>query len=345
MQNLSGLRARPMKKLLTPNHIKSAHEQSEPSAETVLRGRQEIEAILDGRDSRMLIICGPCSIHDKIAALEYAKKLAQLRARYQEKLCIVMRVYFEKPRTVTGWKGLINDPYLDDTFHIDEGRLLAREILCRITELGLPAATELLDAMTPQFLDDLLSWAAIGARTVEAQMYREMASGLSMPVGFKNGTSGDIKIAVDAILSALTPHHFAGFDGDGSEHLFETQGNPFGHLILRGGSSGPNFTPTKIAEAVRMLAERNLASRVIVDCSHANAERDYGKQWVVLQNLVSQRNRGNHAIVGAMIESNLFAGKQDISAKPLKYGVSITDACVGWDETETMLKSAFDALE
>jgi 3-deoxy-7-phosphoheptulonate synthase len=340
------MHVRPVKKLCTPYELKEMLPLSYLSEEVVEQGRKEIMAILSGKDSRFLVIVGPCSIHDSLSAYEYAERLTQLRTKYAEKLCIIMRVYFEKPRTVVGWKGLINDPHLNGTYDINEGRKRAREVLRTITEMGLPTATEFLDTRTPQCIGDLVSWAAIGARTVESQIHREMASSLPMPVGFKNGTGGSIQVAVDAVRSAREVHQYTSIDErTGEEYVVESQGNPFGHVVLRGGTSGPNFAHTSVAHTIQLLEQANLDQKIIIDCSHANAERDYVRQGAVMQDIIAQRNNGAKAIVGAMVESNLCGGKQNVDAVPLQYGVSVTDACVGWEDTEILLAEVFSTLK
>lgn len=342
---LSDTRVKRVGSLITPTDIKSEFPLSQYGAEVVRLGRSEIERIQNGEDNRFLVIAGPCSVHDPDAALKYAEQLVALRKKYSDRLCIIMRVYFEKPRTTIGWKGFINDPDLDDSFDINKGSRLARKLLTEIVELGLPCATEFLDPRTPQFLDDCISWAAIGARTVESQTHREMASGLSMPVGFKNGTGGSLQIAIDAIRSAQASHHFVGIDAEtGREAIFRTLGNPWGHLVLRGGKNGPNYRPDDILEAIKLLKEANLSQNIVVDCSHANACGDYIGQWEVLRSVVSSRVSGMYEILGAMIESNLEEGKQSIDASPRIVGKSITDACVGWETTEAMLMEAYETL-
>ena len=346
---LSDTRVQIVGSLITPADIKSEFPLSEQGAEIIRVGRNEIERILEGEDHRLHVIVGPCSVHDPEAALEYAKRLTDLRKKYADRLCIIMRVYFEKPRTVVGWKGFINDPELDDSFDINKGSRLARKLLTEIVEAGLPCATEFLDPRTPQFLDDCISWAAIGARTVESQTHREMASGLSMPVGFKNGTGGSLQIAIDAICSAQVPHHFVGIDAEtGKEAIFKTLGNPWGHLVLRGskrdGKCYPNYRPEHVSEAIRLLEKVALPPRIIVDCSHANAGDDYTKQLEVLRWALASVKSGISEVKGVMIESNLVGGKQSIDAIPLEYGKSVTDACVGWETTEVMLSEAYETL-
>jgi 3-deoxy-7-phosphoheptulonate synthase len=329
--------------LVTPRQLKQELPIGEASQATVLRGREEVKAILDGRDHRFLALVGPCSIHDPGATLEYADRLTKLRAELADRLAIVMRTYFEKPRTIVGWKGLINDPALDGSFDMERGLRLARRLLLDITELGLPAGTEMLDPITPQYIDDLVSWAAIGARTIESQTHRQMASGLSMPVGYKNNTDGNLRPAVEAFLAALEPHRFLGIDEDGRTSIVVTRGNPAGHIILRGGRERTNFDPARVEEAAEELAGAGLPARLMVDCSHANSGKQHERQQVVWSSVVEQRASGNRALIGAMIESNLFEGRQDLlkGTSSLRHGVSITDACIGWEETERLLRDAW----
>jgi 3-deoxy-7-phosphoheptulonate synthase len=309
--------------------------------QTVVQGREEIRRVLRGTEPRMLVVIGPCSVHDVKAAKEYAQRLAKLRTELSDKLLIVMRVYFEKPRTTVGWKGLINDPHLDGSFDMDFGLKQARELLLHINELGLPCATELLDPIIPQYIDDLVSWAAIGARTTESQTHRQMASGLSMPVGYKNSTDGSVQIAIDALKAARSGHHFLGIDEDGKTCVVQTRGNPDGHIILRGGGSGrTNYDPANVAEAASRLSAASLPSLLMVDCSHANSSKKHENQAVVWDSVVDQRSKPGCPIMGVMIESNLSEGRQDIpkDIKQLQYGVSITDACIGWELTERILR-------
>jgi 3-deoxy-7-phosphoheptulonate synthase len=288
----------------------------------------------------LLVIVGPCSIHDERAALEYATRLQGLCGELGERLYVIMRVYFEKPRTAVGWKGLINDPHLDGSFDIEGGIRKAREILLRITELGLPAATEMLDPIIPQYIADLVSWAAIGARTTESQTHRQMASGLSMPVGYKNGTDGSLQGALDAMSAARHAHSFLGIDDDGLTAIIDTRGNPWGHLILRGGRSGPNYDPAIIADAVAALRRAGLPAGLAVDCSHANSGRKFENQGKVWRSVLAQRAAGNRDLIGVMLESNLHEGSQALGDDPaqLRYGVSVTDECIGWEETESLLR-------
>lgn len=332
--------------LIAPKYLIAEENLSDVAIRTVASGRETVKAILDGRDQRFMVVIGPCSIHDPIAALEYARRLKALSDRVSDQMFIVMRVYFEKPRTTVGWKGLINDPHLNDTFDIPSGLKLARRILLEVANLGLPAATELLEPITPQYIADLISLAAIGARTTESPTHRQMASGLSMPVGYKNGTDGNLQVAVDAMISSRSQHSFLGIDSEGKTCIVNTTGNPWGLLILRGGRSGPNFEAAHVHEAIEKLKSQKLTPRVMVDCSHANSNKDYTRQKLVWTDVLEQRLAGNLGVTGLMVESNLFAGTQPLSGdlKNLKYGVSITDPCIGWDETEELILSTYDKL-
>jgi len=332
--------------LMTPMQMKEQLTITEVATETVLRGRQAVKDILDGKDSRKFIIVGPCSIHDVKAALEYAEKLKTLAEKVKDKLLILMRVYFEKPRTTVGWKGLINDPDLDGSFNVEKGLLTARSLLIQIAKLGLPTATEALDPVTPQYLSDLISWAAIGARTIESQTHREMASGLSMPVGFKNGTDGNIQVALDAIQSANKPHHFLGVDQVGQVSTFRVKGNDYGQIILRGGGGQPNFDAATVAWVEKKLEELNLPQRIVIDCSHGNSCKNHKLQATVFNNVLQQIADGSKSIIGIMLESNLYEGSQRIPTdlQKLKYGVSVTDKCIGWEETEEIILSAHKRL-
>jgi 3-deoxy-7-phosphoheptulonate synthase len=309
----------------------------------VLRFRGGIEDILDGRDPRLLMVVGPCSIHDTKAGVEYAGRLARLAQDLNDQLLIVMRVYYEKPRTSVGWKGLINDPFMDDSFRIDQGLRIARRFLLDVAELGLPAGTEALDPLTPQYIGDLVSWTAIGARTTESQTHREMASGLSTPVGFKNGTDGSVETAINAIRSALRSHHFLGVTDEGRQAVFCTTGNPYPHVVLRGGTT-PNYSSRHIQKVEKALAEAKLPVRIVVDCSHGNSEKDPRKQGDVLRDCLSQIEAGNTSIVGFMMESHLHWGNQPIQriTEKMDYGVSVTDACMDWETTERLLREAHD---
>jgi len=332
--------------LVAPKVLKTELAITPASHKTVIEGRETIKNILAGRDQRVLVVVGPCSIHDRKSALEYANRLKNLSDKVADRLLLVMRVYFEKPRTTIGWKGLINDPYLNDSFDIATGLRLAREILLEIGELELPAATELLEPITPQYIADLLTLASIGARTTESPTHRQMASGLSMPVGYKNGTDGSLQVAIEAMLAARTPHAFLGIDGDGHTCIVNTKGNPWGYLILRGGRSGPNYSPEHMKVTTEKLDAAGLSPRFSVDCSHANSDKDYRKQSLVWRDVIAQRAAGNDRIIGLMLESNLLPGNQKLPTdlSLLHYGVSITDGCIGWDETESLILDAHAKL-
>lgn len=319
---------------------------TEASYETVVRGRKSIQGILTGEDSRTLLVAGPCSIHDEASALDYAGRLHRLALEVQDEMLIVMRVYFEKPRTVLGWKGLINDPHLDGSLDIEGGLRKARSILLKISEIGLPTGTEMLDPITPPYISDLIAWASLGARTTESQTHRQMASGLSMPVGYKNATDGDVQIAIDAMEAARHPHSFLGINLDGQTCIINTAGNAYGHLILRGGRPGPNYDRGSVAAAAGRLTAAGVDGRIVIDCNHDNSYKDYRNQERVWDNVVGQICDGNRVIAGLMLESNLFEGKQKLNedVSSLRYGVSITDGCLGWDDTERLVRSACAAI-
>lgn len=331
----------------TPAEIQAALPASEKSLKVVLDGREVVRNILDDKDGRLFVVIGPCSIHDPIAAMEYAERLKTLADKVKDTLVLIMRVYFEKPRTTVGWKGLINDPRMDDSFRVEEGLKLARKILLDITSLGLPTATEALDPITPQYLSDLISWSAIGARTTESQTHREMASGLSTPVGFKNGTDGNIQVAINAMQSSLKPHHFLGIDANGKIAVFQTRGNAYSHVVLRGADSGPNYDAENIARCEAVLEKNKLRKKIMVDCSHGNSNKDHRKQSVVFDHCIDQVIAGNRSICGMMVESNLFEGNQKIPAdlSQLKYGVSVTDQCIDWGTTEPLILKAHEKLK
>ena len=333
--------------IIAPSDLKQVFPLTIEGAEFVRESRLAIEKILHNEDNRIIAVVGPCSIHDPKAAFEYATKLAQLAKEVQDKILLVMRVYFEKPRTTVGWKGLINDPDLNGSHQISKGLGIARQLFCAINELRLPIASEMLDPITPQYLSDMISWGAIGARTTESQTHREMASGLSFPVGFKNGTDGSLKIALDAMAASLHSHSFLGINHEGMTSIVHTKGNPNVHIVLRGGSGGPNYFPEDIENVVKLLSEKKLPEAIMVDCSHANSNKDHTKQPLVLENIVNQINDGQKSIKGVMIESNLFEGNQTVpeDLSKLKYGVSITDKCVSWENTEAMLKKAYNDLK
>ncbi len=345
MKRIQDLNVRATEALVPPRQLKDTMPPDEGIVRTVVDARATIRAVLSGTDRRFLCLVGPCSIHDPEAALEYAGQLVKLRDRISDRIYIMMRVYFEKPRTSVGWKGLINDPHMDDSCDMREGIKIARRLLLEINRLGLPAATELLDPITPQYIADLISWTAIGARTTESQTHREMASGLSMPVGFKNTTDGNLQAAINAVQSARSPHSFLGITQDGLSAVIRTSGNPDTHVVLRGGRK-PNYDAASIAECEHMLSAAGLEPRVLVDCSHAQTSKDYTKQPGVLAALVEQVRAGSHAIMGAMVESNLNPGNQPISSdrSKLKYGVSVTDPCIDWPTTERCLLAAAESL-
>jgi 3-deoxy-7-phosphoheptulonate synthase len=332
--------------LPTPAELRARLPVTERAAETVRRGRGDLRRILDRQDPRLFVVVGPCSIHDPKAALDYAGRLAALSRELSERLLLVMRVYFEKPRTVAGWKGFVNDPRMDDSFQVAEGLARARELLLAFAELGLPAATEALDPQTPQYLGDLMSWTAIGARTSESQTHREMASGLSTPVGFKNGTDGGLEAAVNAIKSARTGHAFLGIDEDGRASVVRTGGNRYGHLVLRGGGGRTNYDSVSVRLAEQALGKAGLEKNLVIDCSHANSQKDPQLQPLVFADCQNQLHEGNRSIVGFMLESNLEAGNQPIPSdlRKLRYGVSVTDACIDWPSTEALLRRAADGL-
>ncbi|MQG76546.1 MAG: 3-deoxy-7-phosphoheptulonate synthase [SAR202 cluster bacterium] len=332
--------------LISPNSLSAESPITQEIADHVVRGRAQIKDIMEGTDPRLLMIVGPCSIHDETAAFEYAERLVALSAKVSERIMVVMRVYFEKPRTTVGWKGFVYDPNLDDTFDIGAGLSRARALLTKLGGMGVYAATEFLDPIVPQYLADLVTWAAIGARTIESQTHRQMASGLSMPVGFKNSTDGAVQPAVDAMVSARSPHAFLGIDHSGQTCIVQTKGNPLGHLVLRGGNTGSNFSAEAIALAQARLEKADARQQILVDCSHGNSDKDYAKQAIAFRDAVTQRAAGTTNIIGCMIESHLNPGKQSLNGdnSKLEYGVSITDACIGWDETDSLLTWAYDAM-
>jgi 3-deoxy-7-phosphoheptulonate synthase len=346
MRPTQDLRVKQTVRLITPRALKAELPMSQAANATIVSSREQITRILKTEDPRFLVVVGPCSIHDPKAALEYARRLSALREALSEQICLVMRVYFEKPRTTIGWKGLVNDPHIDGTYDIETGLKIARRLLLDIAELGLPTATEFLDPIIPQYIADLISWAAIGARTTESQTHREMASGLSMPVGYKNGTDGSLQTALDAMCAARTPHNFLGIDQDGVTSIIRTTGNPAGHVVMRGGRLRTNYDAESLQEATARLTAAGLPPIVMVDCSHANSCKQHAKQEEVWSSIIEQRTGGNRGIVGAMIESNIHEGAQPISKEraQLKYGVSITDACLGWEATERILRQGHELL-
>jgi len=332
------LRIKEIREVITPEEL---HEQcpiTDVAAATVSATRNDIHRILSGEDDRLMVVMGPCSIHDPVAAVDYARHVQQVREKYHGELLIVMRVYFEKPRTTVGWKGLINDPNLDDSYEINKGLQLARQLLIDINDLGVPAGTEFLDLITPQYVADLVSWGAIGARTTESQVHRELASGLSCPVGFKNGTDGTLTIAIDAVRAAMRPHSFLSMTKAGHSAIFSTSGNEDCHIILRGGKQ-PNYDSVSVASAIDALQNAEVNPRVMIDFSHANSQKVYQRQITVGKDVAGQISAGNDMIMGVMIESHLYEGRQDVEpGKSLVYGRSITDACISWDQTEPLLE-------
>lgn len=330
----------------TPEELHARLPLTESAFETVMKGRADLRNIIDRKDQRLFVVVGPCSIHDPVAGLDYARRLKALQEEVKDTMLLVMRVYFEKPRTTTGWKGYINDPDMNDSFRVDVGMERARHFLLDVCELGLPTATEALDPISPQYLGDLIAWTAVGARTTESQTHREMSSGLSTPVGFKNGTDGDIGIAINAILSAAHPHSFLGINGQGKVAIVRTRGNGYGHVVLRGGGGRPNYDSVSVAIAEQALKKASLPANLVVDCSHANSYKKPELQPLVMSDVVQQIKHGNRSIVGVMIESNIVSGNQPIPAdlSELVYGCSVTDGCIGWDETVEMLRSAHREL-
>ncbi|GIX50596.1 MAG: phospho-2-dehydro-3-deoxyheptonate aldolase [Limisphaera sp.] len=340
MVRVQNVHVRELIRLKPPRALLAELPLDQAAARTVVAGREAVQRILDRSDSRILLLVGPCSIHDPEAAIDYARRLIALRRELHDTFEIVMRVYFEKPRTTIGWKGLINDPHLDGTYDIETGLRRARSLLLEITRMGLPAGTEFLDPIVPQYIADLISWAAIGARTTESQTHREMASGLSMPVGFKNGTDGSLQVAIDAMQAARHPHAFLGVDEDGITSIVRTTGNPWGHIVLRGGRQRPNYDPESIRQAEQQLAAAGLPQVIMVDCSHANSGKIPARQEDVWRSVIQQRCHGTQSLVGIMLESNLFEGNQPFPrpVHELRYGVSITDPCISWETTERLLR-------
>jgi len=347
MSKTEDLHIASVEELISPEDLKKELPISPKAKDTVIQGRQDIINILQGRDQRMLAIIGPCSIHDPKGALEYAEKLKDLKKEVKDKFHIIMRVYFEKPRTTIGWRGLIVDPDLDASYDMEKGLRTARELLNKINEMGIPTATEVLDPIVPQFISDFISWAAIGARTTESQTHRSLTSGLSMPIGFKNGTDGSLDTAVNALHSSSHPHSFLGVNGAGQIAVFKTKGNPHGHVILRGGKSGPNYYAEWVEQAEALMTKIGRRPGVVIDCSHANSGKKHVRQERVLESLIRQRNQGQKSLIGFMIESNLFEGNQKIQKgfEGLKYGVSVTDECIGWETTERILRENYQLLE
>ena len=346
-QNTDDIRIEEIRQLLPPSLLLSELPILEPSAQLINSTRSDIDSVLNGLSDKLLVVVGPCSIHDRKAAIEYAEHVKKWISTYSNDLLIVMRVYFEKPRTTVGWKGLINDPNLDNSFDINNGLKIARSLLIEINEMGVPAGTEFLDAISPQYYADLISWGAIGARTTESQIHRELASGLSMPIGFKNGTGGSIKIAVDGIKAASQPHHFLSVTKQGVSGIVKTRGNKSCHIILRGSSNGPNCDSDSVNETSKLLKDNDLPGQLMVDCSHGNSLKDYKKQVIVAEDLSEQISGGSKDVASVMIESNLVEGNQKISPNlnDLVYGQSVTDSCVGLDDTEKILSMFADAVQ
>ena len=338
VHSVENLRVSEVKRLVTPAQVKTHLPASGALLDGIRQARATARRILSGEDRRLMVVVGPCSIHDPVSAMDYARRLAALAEELKDRVFIVMRVYFEKPRTTVGWKGLINDPRLDDSGEVEEGIHLARKLLLDIGELGLPAGTEFLDPIIPQYIADLISWAAIGARTTESQTHREMASGLSMPVGFKNGTDGSIQTAIDAMRSACAAHSFLGIDQEGMTSIIKTAGNPDSHIVLRGGRDGANYGPEHTAAAAEKLRKAGLHVSLMVDCSHSNSGKDPLRQPEVLRNVLQQRKGGREDLVAVMLESHIHLGTQAASAAGLKYGVSVTDACLDWEATASLLR-------
>ena len=333
--------------LITPDALKSAVPLTPAAIDTIELGRKTIRDILDRKDHRLFVVIGPCSIHDSVAAIDYAHRLKALADKVEDTLYLVMRVYFEKPRTTIGWKGFINDPYLDDSFKIEEGLHLGRQLLIDISEIGLPASTEALDPISPQYLQELISWSAIGARTTESQTHREMSSGLSSAVGFKNGTDGGLEVAINALQSVSSPHRFLGINHEGQVAVIKTKGNQYGHVVLRGGNAKPNYDSVSVAICEKALDKAKLSPNIMIDCSHANSNKDATLQPLVAKNVTNQLIEGNQSIVAVMIESNIGAGNQSIpkNLAELQYGVSVTDACIDWETTESLILDMHKSLK
>ncbi|MEH0019789.1 MAG: 3-deoxy-7-phosphoheptulonate synthase [Desulfobacter sp.] len=347
MKQTYDVNVKEFKPLTSPAAIKKELPVEDAVARIILQGRKDVENILEGKDKRLLVIAGPCSIHDVDAAMEYARQMKVLRDEVKDKINLIMRVYFEKPRTTVGWKGMINDPFLDASYNVDQGLRNARSLLIDINAMGLPTATEILDPITPQYIAGLLSWVAIGARTTESQTHREMASGLSMAVGFKNGTDGSLTAAINAMQASRAPQHFLGIDPNGVSAVVSTTGNPYGHIVLRGGPT-PNYDPVSVGKAQDRLREKELLDAIVIDCSHDNSGQKFKGQSFVFKSAIDQRLDGNDRIAGLMLESNLFEGNQKCKccgdAGNLAYGVSITDECISWETTASLLRCAYDRL-
>ncbi|RLA50330.1 MAG: 3-deoxy-7-phosphoheptulonate synthase [Gammaproteobacteria bacterium] len=344
---LENLNIQSQEVLLTPEKLKQDIPMTEQAAQTIMVGRDSIQRILDRKDHRIFVVVGPCSIHDVDAAMEYAERLKKLAEKVNDTLLIVMRVYFEKPRTTVGWKGLINDPHLDDSFKISDGLHIGRQLLIDIAELGLPTSTEALDPISPQYLQDLITWSAIGARTTESQTHREMASGLTSAVGFKNGTDGGLEVAINALKSVSNPHRFLGINSEGKVAIISTNGNPYGHIVLRGGHDRPNYDSVSVSVCEQELTKAGVKTNIMVDCSHANSNKNHELQPLVMENITNQIIEGNNSIIGIMVESNLLAGNQKLSSNrnEMEYGKSVTDACIDWATTESSIISMHDKLK
>ena len=345
-QAVENINIEPPVVLITPAELKRVIPLSDAARKVISQGRKNIENILERKDHRVIVVVGPCSIHDLKAAHDYANRLKALEEKVGDTLLIVMRVYFEKPRTTTGWKGLINDPFMNDSFKITDGLHIGRQLLHDISEIGLPTATEALDPISPQYLQDLIAWSAIGARTTESQTHREMASGLSSSIGFKNGTDGSLTVAINALQSVSSPHRFLGINSDGNVSIVTTKGNPYAHVVLRGGNGKPNYDSVSVSICEQELLAAGIDANIMVDCSHANSNKDHKLQTLVLDNVANQIVEGNKSIIGVMLESNINAGNQKLSSNPddMDYGVSVTDACIDWETTETALTNMADKL-
>jgi len=347
VQNLENLRVSSQETLITPNQIKAEIPLSEKAVDVVNKGRADVQNILERTDHRLMVVVGPCSIHDTKAAIDYAHRLKTLSDKVDDTLVLVMRVYFEKPRTTVGWKGLINDPYLDDSFKVSDGLKIGRQLLLDVSNIGLPTSTEALDPISPQYMQDMIAWSAIGARTTESQTHREMASGLSSAVGFKNGTDGGLTVAINALQSVSEPHRFLGINSQGQVAVITTTGNPHSHIVLRGGDNKPNYDSVSVSVCERELMKHNIVPNLMVDCSHANSNKNHELQPLVIENVTNQILEGNRSIIGIMVESNIGAGNQkggpDLSK--LEYGVSITDKCIDWEMTEKTLMEMRDKLK
>lgn len=346
MELTDNLNIKQFKPLTTPELLKQEWPETETAAALVAQSRKSVQRILRGDDPRRMIIVGPCSLHDEEATLDYARRLLKAQKECGERVLIIMRAYFEKPRTTLGWKGMLYDPNLDGSYDLDKGVRMSRKLLCQIAEIGVPTATEFLDPIVPQYLADMVTWAAIGARTTESQIHRQMASGLSMPIGFKNATDGNLGIAMDAIQSASNPHSFLGIDRNGQVIVAETRGNKYGHLVMRGGANGPNYASEYVVFAEVLLRKAHVPNGIVIDCSHANSHKNPKRQREALSDIADQIRSGNKSISGVMLESFIKEGKQSIgSAGGLKYGISLTDGCIGWEETEELVGELARAIE